>query len=187
MVDADGKLQLGISPVWQSLLRWETLKTAADRPQQERMTEGSAPGVTEQQDASLRAQRRGTLVEFLDEFERMSLKFPAHRELVVASKKAAKQLRENCWLGMLMADYDWSENGLIAAARQIQSEYWCLKYFSLFITIVSYLVPDSWHDQASAPASLPRSLARSLAPLLPCSLALPPSLPPTSPPPSLSP
>ena len=65
--------------MWQSLLRWETLKTAADRPQQERVTEGSAPGVTEQQDASLRAQRRGTLVEFLDEFERMSLKFPAHR------------------------------------------------------------------------------------------------------------
>ena len=76
------------------------------------------PGVTEQQDASLRAQRRGTVVEFLDEFERMSMKFPAHRELVVASKKAATQLKQHVWLGMLLADYDWSENGLIAAARQ---------------------------------------------------------------------
>ena len=62
-------------------------------------------------------------MEFLDEFERASLKFPAHRELVAAAKKAAKQLRQNVWPGMLMADYDWSENGLIAAARQIQSEY----------------------------------------------------------------
>ena len=107
------------------------------------------PGVTEQQDASLRAQRRGTVVEFLDEFERMSMKFPAHRELVVASKKAATQLKQHVWLGMLLADYDWSENGLIAAARQIQSEYWCLKYYSLFITIVSYLQPEAWHDEAA--------------------------------------
>ena len=67
----------------------------------------------------------------------------------MAAKKAAKQLRENVWLGMLLFDYDWSENGLISAARQIQSEYWCLKYFSLFITICSYLLPDEWHDQAS--------------------------------------
>ena len=99
MIDSDGKLQLAISPVWQATLRWETLKTAADRPPQERSTEDSVGVTTEQQDASLRAQRRGTLVEFLDEFEKMSKKFPAHRELVVAAKKAAKQLRQNCWLG----------------------------------------------------------------------------------------
>ena len=146
MIDSDGKLLLGISPVWQSELRWETLKTAADRPAQERP--GEANVGAEQHDPSLRAQRRGTMVEFLDEFERASIKFPGHRELVVAAKKAAKQLKENCWLGMLMADYDWSENGLIAAARQIQSEYWCLKYFSLFITIFSYLEPEAWHNQA---------------------------------------
>ena len=135
--------------MWQSQLRWETLKTAADRPEQQRPIEGSAPGITEQQDSSLRAQRRGTVVEFLDEFERMSGKYPAHRELVVAAKKAANQLKENMWLGILVADYDWSENGLISSARQIQSEYWCLKYFSLFITIISYLLPDPWHEDAS--------------------------------------
>ena len=88
-------------------------------------------------------------MEFLDEFERASLKFPAHRELVAAAKKAAKQLRQNVWPGMLMADYDWSENGLIAAARQIQSEYWCLKYYSLFINIVSYLKAADWLGRES--------------------------------------
>ena len=41
------------------------------------------------------------MVEFFDEFERMSVKFPAHKELVVAAKKAAKQLRQNIWPGML--------------------------------------------------------------------------------------
>ena len=119
------------------------MKTAADRPSQDRPANGGVSG-SSQQDDSLRCQRRGTLVEFFDEFERASLKFPAHREMVIASKRAAKQLRENVWPGMLFADYDWAENGLIAAARQIQSEYWCLKYFSLFIVIVSYLKAEEW-------------------------------------------
>ena len=147
VIDVDGKLVHGVTPVWQTELRWETFKTAADRPAQDRPLEGGAP--SQQQDESLRVQRRGTLVEFLDEFERATLKFPAHRELVAAAKKAAKMLRQNCWPGMLMADYDWSENGLIAAARQIQSEYWCLKYYSLFIVIVSYLKSKEWLDRDS--------------------------------------
>ena len=120
------------------------MKTAADRPAADRPAEGT--GRNEQADDSLRVQRRGTIVEFIDEFERASLKFPAHRELVGAAKKAAKLLRQNCWPGMLLADYDWAENGLISAARQIQSEYWCLKYFSLFIIIVSFLKSAEWLD-----------------------------------------
>ena len=79
----------------------------------------------------------------------MSCKFPAHRELVVAAKRAATQLKQNVWPGMLLADIDWSENGLIAAARQIQSEYWCLSYFSLLIIIVAHLKEDVWLDDAS--------------------------------------
>ena len=147
VIGADGNLLHGTAPVWQSELRWETLKTAADRPAPDRPTEGAA--CNQQHDDSLRAQRRGTLVEFLDELEKVSLKFPAHRELVAAAKKAARELRQNVWPGILMADYDWSENGLIAAARQIQSEYWCLKYYSLFINIVSFLKSDEWLHRES--------------------------------------
>ena len=150
VIGGDGKLLDGLSPVWQSELRWETLKTAVDRPAHDRpAADSGGGGSTQQQDDSLRARRRGTLVEFFDEFERMSVKFPAHKELVVAAKKAAKQLRQNIWPGMLLADYDWSENGQIAAARQIQSEYWCLKYFSLFIIIVSHLNAVDWCDRES--------------------------------------
>ena len=131
-------------------LRWETLKTAADRPAAQRSTDEAAGGAQQQADSpSLRAQRRGTLVEFFDEFERASFKFPAHRELVAAAKRAAKQLKQNVWPGVLIADIDWSENGLIAAARQIQSEYWCLSYFSLLIMIVCHLKQDVWQDEAS--------------------------------------
>ena len=38
----------------------------------------------------------------------------------------------------LLSDYDWSENGVIASARQIQSEYWSLVHYSLFIQITTY-------------------------------------------------
>ena len=46
--------------------------------------------------------------------------------------------------------YDWSENGVIAAARQIQSEYWCLTHFSLFISITSHLIVEAWLHRSSA-------------------------------------
>ena len=50
---------------------------------------------------------------------------------------------------MFLSNYDWSENGVIATARQIQSEYWCLKYYSLFISITTYLIFEAWLDRSS--------------------------------------
>ena len=38
------------------------------------------------------------------------------------------------------SDYDWAENGVLELARQIQSEYWGLISYSLFISITSYLI-----------------------------------------------
>ena len=49
----------------------------------------------------------------------------------------------------LLSDYDWSENGVIASARQIQSEYWSLTHYSLFISITSYLIVDVWLNRRS--------------------------------------
>jgi hypothetical protein len=89
----------------------------------------------------------GTPIEFLDAFEQLSVKVPSHRELIGAAKAAAAEFKRNFWPGMLVSNYDWSENGLIASARQIQSEYWSLSYYSLFITITSYLKPECWIDR----------------------------------------
>ena len=50
---------------------------------------------------------------------------------------------------MLLSDYDWSENGVIASARQIQSEYWSLVHYSLFIQITTYLASEAWLDRRS--------------------------------------
>jgi len=40
---------------------------------------------------------------------------------------------------MLLSDYDWAENGVLELARQIQSEYWALVAYSLFISITAFL------------------------------------------------
>ena len=93
--------------------------------------------------------RRPYSVLLLDEFEKASVKFPGHRQLVGAAKAAALQRDRNFWIGMLLSDYDWSENGVIAAARQIQSEYWSLVHYSLFIQITTYLDSAIWLDRRS--------------------------------------
>ena len=140
VVGTDGQLLKGVSPLWGQEVRYEVLKSSGSTP-----PDGSN---TEEKD-SLRAQRTSSVVDFLDAFEDASTKFPKHRHLVGDTKAKAKQRDQNFWPGMLLSDYDWSENGVIALARQIQSEYWSLTSYSLFISITSYLLVNLWLDRSS--------------------------------------
>lgn len=140
VVGTDGELLEGVSPIWGQEVRYEVLKSSGSTP-----SDGSN---TEDKD-SLRAQRMSSVVDFLDEFEEASAKFPKHRHLVGDTKAKAKQRDQNFWPGMLLSDYDWSENGIIALARQIQSEYWSLTHYSLFISITSYLLVNFWLNRSS--------------------------------------
>lgn len=126
--------------VWEQEVRYEVLKSSGSTP---------SDGSNTEDRETLRAQRTSSLVEFLDAFEEASAKFPAHRHLVGDAKAKATQLLHHFWPGMLLSDYDWSENGVIASARQIQSEYWSLTHYSLFISITSYLVVEAWLDRSS--------------------------------------
>lgn len=140
LVDGSGNLINGASAVWQHKVRYEVLKSGGSSP-----SDGSP---SDERD-TLRERKEATLIELLDEFDKVSTLFPAHRQLVWAAKKTALQRDRNVWFGMLLSDYDWSENGVIAGARQIQSEYWSLVYYSLFIQITSYLDANAWLDQRS--------------------------------------
>lgn len=139
LVDSSGQLQDGASQLWQSSIRYEVLRSSSS----------PADGSTLSDKEDLRERKEASIIEFLDEFKRISHAFPAHRQLVHAAKTAAIQRDRNFWPGMLLSDYDWSENGVIASARQIQSEYWSLKYYSLFIQITTYLKCEEWLDQCS--------------------------------------
>lgn len=140
LVDAYGQLRPGMPAAWQTRVRYEVLKSGSSAP-----SDGSA---SDEKD-TLRERKTATLIEILDEFEKVSLKFPAHRHLVRAAKAAALQRDRNFWVGMLLSDYDWAENGVIVSARQIQSEYWSLVYYSLFIQITTHLDADAWFNRRS--------------------------------------
>lgn len=136
LVGRDNKLFDGVSSIWEHEVRWETLQSS-----------GSTPSSGSSDDAeSLRARKEGTIIDLLDAFESASIKFPAHRQLVLDCKAKSVDRLRNFRPGMLLSDYDWSENGVITPDRQIQSEYWCLTHYSLFISITTHLVVDAWLD-----------------------------------------
>lgn len=136
LVNEDGELLDGASHIWlEEEMKWETLKSSASTP---------SDGSSTEEKQTLRAQRTGSIVSFLDCFEAASVTFPSHRHLVNDAKAKAEQRDQNLVPGMLLSDYDWSENGVITPDRQIQSEYWSLTHFSLFISITAYLDPNAW-------------------------------------------
>ena len=94
---------------------------------------------------------QGTLLDLLDEFEiRVMRKWPFHRHTLTNQKQADTQRRQNVWPGWLELNSDWSENGTILSAREIQSEYWKLKQFFLFMCIASFLQTNTWLDAEGA-------------------------------------
>ena len=144
LLDAYGKLKPGVDKVWLTKIKWERIKSCA------------VPGTGEQgvpaseQKEMLRQRVEGTIIELLDEFEsKVMAKYPFHRQTLIKQKEAAQQCEDNLSPGVLDADSDHSENGIIANAREIQSEYWKMKHFSLFISMWRYLVSAVWIDRTS--------------------------------------
>ena len=140
LIGDDKQLRDGVAGVWEQTMRWETLKSGGSTP---------SNGSNSDEKDTLRAQVTGTIIEFLDAFEAASVKFPAHRHLIADAKAKALRRSRYFWPGMLLSDYDWSENGVINPKYQIQSEYWSLTHYSLFISITSYLVVHAWLDRCS--------------------------------------
>ena len=96
------------------------------------------------------ARGRAVAVELLDEFEAVINKYLSHRCTLQKQKEADMQREDNMRPGWLVINADWAENGSILNAREIQSEYWSIKSYSLFISIAVYLVSSIWNDTKSA-------------------------------------
>ena len=63
---------------------------------------------------------------------------------------ADRECDEHAVPGMLRDKSDWSENGECKVKHQLQSEYWTIIYYSLLISICSFLISDIWKDRSSA-------------------------------------
>ena len=94
--------------------------------------------------------RSGTIVEFLDEFEREAMaKFPFHKFTIVRQKAMAAEFERNRCPGWAQFDVDFAENGSIITAEEVQSQYWKINSFTLFVQVVSWLVSKAWVSRTS--------------------------------------
>jgi len=91
------------------------------------------------------ATKRGTLVDFLDEFEAQSERHAYHRNIVSAEHRAQIQYNRNVRCFVARRDIDFSENGSVKDKRQIQSQYWVTMGYTLFVSIVSWLMVSEWN------------------------------------------
>ena len=94
--------------------------------------------------------RSGTVLQFLDEFEGEAMaKFPFHKFTIVRQKAMAAEFERNRCPGWLQFDVDFAENGPIITAEEVQSQYWLVNTFTLFVQVVSFLVSDAWISRTS--------------------------------------
>ena len=91
------------------------------------------------------ATKRGTLVDFLDEFENQSEKHAYHRNLVSAERRAQILYERNVRPLIVKRDIDFSENGTLKDKRQIQSQYWVTIAYTLIVSICSWLEAKEWN------------------------------------------
>ncbi len=124
----DGQLCDGMDPIWFKQVRWSRYKTETD-------SDGKQ---------TLRGERSGTIMEFLDEFESVCNKYVYHRYILHRTRLSNTQFDRIARPGMLKLDVDWAENYTMLHAREIQSEYWLMKQVGLFIGIGKMLSADQW-------------------------------------------
>lgn len=115
LVDKEGNLKSGIHPVWLKEVQWWRYKTSAP-------SNSVAVDDTNADKETLKQHRKGSIIEFLDEFEAHTWKkYPSHRFTLHKTREAANELHQNARPGTLRTDRDWSERYTMIDAREIQS------------------------------------------------------------------
>ena len=65
------------------------------------------------------------------------------------SRMAEADFSRNSIPGLIDCKSDYSENGSLDKKEQLQSEYWTIIYYTLLISIASFLVASVWRERAS--------------------------------------
>ena len=124
----------GIDKIWLTKIKWDRIKTGGD-------------GSNSEDD--LRQHCEGTLLEFLDEACTAYSNFTPHSFHIDQAKVADRECDQHAVPGQVRDKSDWSENGEIKVKHQLQSEYWTIVYYSLLISINSFLITEVWLDRSS--------------------------------------
>jgi hypothetical protein len=89
--------------------------------------------------------KRGTLVDYLDHFERKMAVHIEHRNLVSSEHQSKLHYAWNSCPLLLARDIDFADNGSIENFDKVQSENWISKQYTLFMSITSFLKVDEWN------------------------------------------
>ena len=134
LVDRNNNVRQSAPAEFQTEVKWMRIKSSKK----------SSPGEAAQPSYE---QRRGTIVQFLDEFERETMqKYPHHRFTVQRQKATAGEFERNRWPGWLQLDIDFAMDGTIPPpqGRSMQSDHWVPMGFTLFPAIASWLDTKAW-------------------------------------------
>jgi hypothetical protein len=124
-----------VSSLWEKQLSWDMVKSADDSGGDGR---------------DLRHTITGTVVEALDACQAVFSGWVPHRYHAWQAHEAETECDRNLTPAKLRNNSDWSENGEIVLKLQMQSEYWSIKYYSLLISITSFLLASAWKDREGA-------------------------------------
>ena len=140
VVDAYGNVRASAPVEFQSQVTWNRIRSSNK----------TNPGEAKQ---PAYEHRTGTVVQFLDEFERdIMKKFPHHRFTITRTKATAAQFERNRGPGWVQVDVDFAMDGTIPPphGRSIQSDHWSPMSFTLFMVVVSFLETAVWICRQSA-------------------------------------
>lgn len=94
----------------------------------------------------------GTVVQFLDEFERdVFKKFPHHRFTIMRQKAMAAEFERCRGPGWIQSDVDFMMDGEILppAGESIQSDHWSPMTYTGFIQVLSWIPRAAWTSRSS--------------------------------------
>ena len=134
MIDGQGNMKASAPIEFQAEFKWLRIRSSKNG----QAGEPSQPSYE---------QRRGTVVEFLDDFEASAMrKFPHHRFTIMRQKDMAAQFERNRGPGWVQSDVDFAMDGTIPppGGVSVQSDHWSPMSFTLFVQVVSWLETDAW-------------------------------------------
>lgn len=143
IVDNNGDLKSSLPVEFQTIVKWIRIQSCKH----------TTPGEASE---TRYDERHGTVVQFLDEFERETIrKFAHHRFTLQRQKATDAEFDRNSWPGWLQFNIDFAMDGTIPPpeGRSMQTDHWSPMSYTLFVNIVSWLRTDKWVDRSS---SLPR-------------------------------
>lgn len=90
----------------------------------------------------------GSLLEYLIRFRTVSEDNTNHRHLVATEAAAKVKYDQNVRPLIVTRTIDFSENGTIKDKRQVQSQYWQTIGYTVFMSILEWLLASEWDKES---------------------------------------